>query len=175
MNIKQFTRISLFLALSVVLNLIESTIPIFNGVIPGLKIGLANIVILFVLYEYSFKDAVYISLLRVFIVGILRTGLFSLSFYFSLGGAVVSIIMMYLLKKIGKLSIIGISIIGSIFHSIGQIIVACLLIKTANMIYYLPWLLLFSIPTGVFTGILTKKLLDNYKQIVSDKDSYYNS
>lgn len=173
MNIKQFTRLSLFLALSVVLNLIESVIPIFNGSIPGLKIGLANIVILFVLYEYSFKDAIYISVLRVFIVGILRTGLFGISFYFSLGGALLSVLMMYILKKITKLSIIGISIIGSIFHSIGQIIVACFLINTSSMIYYLPWLLLFSIPTGIFTGIISKELMKNYKEIASTKEGYH--
>src|SRR5574344_1024195 len=108
MKTKDFTRLSLLLALSVVLNLIESVIPIFNGIIPGLKIGLANIVVLFVLYEYSFKDALYISILRVFLVGILRTGLFSISFYFSLGGAILSTIMMFIFKRFTKLSIIGI-------------------------------------------------------------------
>ena len=99
MNTKQFTRLSLLLALSVVLNLIESVIPIFNGVIPGLKIGLANIVIMFVLYEYSFRNTLYISILRVVIVGILRTGLFSITFWFSLGGTLLSVFMMYIVKK----------------------------------------------------------------------------
>lgn len=173
MDTKKFTRLSLFLALSVVLNLIESVIPIFNGMIPGLKLGLANIVILFVLYEYSFKDALYISILRVFLVGILRTGLFSISFYFSLGGALLSIVMMYLLKKFTKLSMIGISIIGSIFHSLGQVVIACFLINTTSMMYYLPWLLLFSIPTGIFTGILAKELIKGYKQITNSNDSYH--
>lgn len=173
MDTKKFTRLSLFLALSVVLNLIESVIPIFNGMIPGLKLGLANIVILFVLYEYSFKDALYISVLRVFLVGILRTGLFSISFCFSLGGALLSIIMMYLLKRFTKLSMIGISIIGSIFHSLGQVIIACFLINTASMMYYLPWLLLFSIPTGIFTGILAKELIKRYRQIINSSESYH--
>ena len=173
MNTKQFTRLSLLLALSVVLNLIESVIPLFNGVIPGLKIGLANIVILFVLYEYSFKNTVYVALLRVIIVGILRTGLFSITFYFSLGGTLLSIIMMYLLKKLSKLSIIGISIVGSISHSIGQIIVACFLMNTSSMIFYLPWILLFSIPTGIFTGLLAKELIKNYNQLLKIKDNYY--
>ena len=62
METKKFTRLSLLLALSVVLNLIESMLPIFSGVIPGLKLGLANIIILFVLYNYSFKDAMYLSI-----------------------------------------------------------------------------------------------------------------
>lgn len=163
MELKKYTRLSLLLALSVVLNLIESAIPIFNGFIPGLKLGLANTVILFVLYKFTFKDALYVSIVRVFIVGILRTGLFSISFFFSLGGALLSIIIMSLCKKLTALSIIGISIMGSIFHSLGQIGVAILFIKNANMIYYLPWLLLFSIPTGIITGIITKELLKYFK------------
>ncbi|MBE6144276.1 MAG: Gx transporter family protein [Firmicutes bacterium] len=164
MEIKKYARLSLLLALSVVLNLIESSIPIFNGFIPGLKLGLANTVILFVLYVFSFKDALYVSITRVFIVGILRTGLFSITFFFSLGGAILSILAMSICKKISKLSIIGTSIIGSIFHSLGQILIAILLIKTTNMIYYLPWLLLFSIPTGIITGLITKELIKYFQK-----------
>ena len=111
MEIKKITRLALLLSLSVVLNLIESIIPIFNGTIPGLKLGLANIVILFTLYEFSFKDAITISIMRVILVGILRIGLFSMAFFFSLSGAILSIIFMYIFKRYTKLSIIGISII----------------------------------------------------------------
>lgn len=164
MEIKKYARLSLLLALSVVLNLIESSIPIFNGFIPGLKLGLANTVILFVLYVFSFKDALYVSITRVLIVGILRTGLFSITFFFSLGGAILSILAMSICKKISKLSIIGTSIIGSIFHSLGQILIAIILIKTTNMIYYLPWLLLFSIPTGIITGLITKELIKYFQK-----------
>lgn len=161
METKKFTRLSLLLGLSVVLNIIESFIPIFNGYIPGIKLGLANIVTLFVLYKFDFKDALYISILRVILVGITRTGLFSTIFFFSLSGAILSIIFMYLSKTYLKLSIIGTSIIGSIFHSIGQILMAILLMNTTNMIYYLPWILLFSLPTGLFTGIISKKIIDS--------------
>lgn len=173
METKKFTRLSLLLALSVVLNLIESMLPIFSGVIPGLKLGLANIIILFVLYNYSFKDALYLSILRVFLVGILRTGLFSVSFFFSLGGAVLSIIAMYLIKRFTKLSIIGISIVGSFFHSLGQILVACFMVEMTSMIYYLPLLLLFSIPTGIVTGIITKELISNFKGMEKNVESYH--
>ncbi len=173
METKKFTRLSLLLALSVVLNLIESMLPIFSGVIPGLKLGLANIIILFVLYNYSFKDAMYLSILRVFLVGILRTGLFSVSFFFSLGGAILSIIAMYLIKKFTKLSIIGISIVGSFFHSLGQILVACFMVEMTSMIYYLPLLLLFSIPTGIITGIITKELLKNFNGMEKNVESYH--
>lgn len=172
MELKRITRLALLLALSVVLNLVESIIPIFNGTVPGLKLGLANIVILFTLYKFSFRESITLSIMRVILVGILRTGLFSVSFFFSLGGAFLSIIIMYIFKKITKLSIIGISILGSIFHSIGQIIVACLLINTTSMIYYLPWILLFSIPTGIFTGIMSKQLLNAYDKIIVDENRY---
>lgn len=173
METKKFTRLSLLLALSVVLNLIESMLPIFSGVIPGLKLGLANIIILFVLYNYSFKDALYLSILRVFLIGILRTGLFSVSFFFSLGGAILSIIAMCLIKRYTKLSIIGISIVGSFFHSLGQILVACFMVEMTSMIYYLPLLLLFSIPTGIVTGIITKELISNFKGMEKNVESYH--
>lgn len=157
---KKFTRLTMLLALSVVLNIIESFIPLFNGNIPGLKLGLANIIILIVLYMFSFKDALYVSLLRILLVGILRTGLFSMTFFFSLGGAFFSLCSMFLAKKT-KLSIIGVSIVGSIFHSIGQILVAILIIKNTYIIYYIPWLLLFSIPTGILVGFTSKTILNN--------------
>lgn len=160
MGIKKFTRLSMLLALSVVLNIIESFIPIFNGSIPGLKLGLANVIVLIVLYLYSFKDAIYISILRVFIVGILRTGLFSMTFFFSLGGAILSVLIMWLTKKT-KLSIIGVSILGSISHSIGQVLIAVILIKNVYVIYYTPWLLLFAIPTGILTGVISKYSINN--------------
>lgn len=157
---KKFTRLTMLLALSVVLNIIESFIPLFNGNIPGLKLGLANIIILIILYMFSFKDALYVSLLRIILVGILRTGLFSMTFFFSLGGAILSLCSMFIAKKT-RLSIIGVSIVGSIFHSIGQILVAILIIKNMYIIYYVPWLLLFSIPTGILVGFTSKTILNN--------------
>ena len=160
MELKKLTRLTMLLSLSVVLNIIESFIPFFNGNIPGLKLGLANIIILVVLYMFSFKDALYVSILRVFLVGILRTGLFSMSFFFSLGGAILSIVVMYFAHKT-KLSIVGVSILGSISHSIGQILMAILIMNNVYIIYYIPWLLLFSVPTGILTGLCSKSLMKN--------------
>lgn len=164
MELKKFTRLTMLLSLSVVLNIFESIIPLFNGIIPGLKLGLANSIILLIIYLFSFKDALYVSILRVFLVGILRTGLFSVTFAFSLGGALLSVVMMSLAKSKTKLSIIGVSIIGSITHSIGQIMVAMLVLKTHNIIYYLPWLLVFSIPTGIFIGMISKELVKYFEK-----------
>lgn len=161
MEIKKFSRLSILLALSVSLNILESLIPFFNGYIPGIKLGLANIISLYVLYKFSLKDAFYLGILRVFLVSILRTGIFSTYFFFSLSGAILSIIMMHIGMKYLKLSVIGVSILGSIFHSIGQILVAIILLHF-NMIYYLPWILLISIPSGILTGIISNKLIKRY-------------
>lgn len=160
---KKFTRLSLLLALSVALNIIEASLPLLNDYIPGLKLGLANIVTLFIIYKYGLKEAFYVGILRVFLVGILRTGIFNTHFFFSLSGAILSIVFMYLAKKFLKLSVIGVSIIGSISHSIGQIIMAILLLQMTSMIYYLPWLLIFSIPTGLFVGIIGKYLIKYFE------------
>lgn len=165
MDTKKIINISMLLAISVVLSIIESFIPIFNGIFVGIKLGLANIVILFVLYTYSFKDAILVSILRVIIVGILRTGLFSITFFFSLSGALLSIISMTLVKKT-KLSIIGVSIIGSVFHIIGQIIIAIIMLNTVNLIYYLPYFLIFSCITGLIIGIISKEIVNRVGGII---------
>ena len=160
MDLKKTIRLSMLISLSVVISIIESYIPIFNNIVPGLRLGLSNIIILFVLYKYSFKDSMYVSIVRVLLVGLLRTGLFSVSFFFSMSGAILSIICMYFTKKLKLLSVVGVSIIGSVSHSIGQILTAILIINNDNIIYYLPYLLIFSIPTGIITGLTTKKVLE---------------
>lgn len=153
---KKEIRLSMLLSISIILNILESLIPIFN--FPGIRIGLANTITLIVLYTYGSKDAIYISILRVLLVGILRTGLFSIAFYFSLFGSIFSIISMIIFKKT-KLSIIGVSIVGSIMHNVGQITAALFLINT-NLIYYMPILLITSIITGTIIGFISKELLN---------------
>lgn len=164
MDIKKTINFSMLLALSVVLGILESIIPIFNGIVPGLKLGLANIVILFILYRYKFKDAIYISILRVILISLLKTG-FDINFLFSLSGAIFSIIVMALFKKI-KFSIITVSIMGSIFHIIGQILITIILLNTFNLIYYLPYLIIFSIITGFIIGLISKEILERTKEII---------
>lgn len=158
---KKIAKIAMLLSISVVLALIESFIPLFN-MVPGIKLGLANIVIVFVIYDLTFKDALYVSILRVILMGILRTGLFSINFFFSLVGAVLSVIVMYIVKKFTKLSIVGVSICGAIAHSVGQIIVAIIFLSNVNIVYYLPILLISSIVTGIMVGMVANKLLEYY-------------
>lgn len=159
MELKSFTRLSMLLALSVVLNIVENMVPLFNGTIPGVKLGLANIVILFVLYQYGIKESIFLSITRVFLVSILYSGLFSVSFFLSLSGAILSILAMSLVKKFTKLSIVGVSVIGSLFHSLGQIIVVSFFINSFSAFNYLPIIILFAIPTGIITGIISKELV----------------
>lgn len=160
-NIKKEIRLSALLALSVVLSIIESFIPIFSGIIPGVKIGLANIVVVYVLYKYTFKDAIILSILRVILVGFVRTGIFNSIFMFSICGALFSVLFMYIFKRFTKLSPIGISIIGSIFHLLAQLLCACIFINNFNIIYYLPFILIIGIISGTITGILSNTLIKN--------------
>ena len=102
---KKDIRLAAFLALSVVLSLIESFIPIINGSFFGIKVGISNVVFIYILYKYSYKEAIFLSILRVILIGMIRTGIFNTTFFFSLSGALVSMTMMFLFKKITKLSI----------------------------------------------------------------------
>lgn len=158
MKTRDITKIAILTSICVVISILESLFTFIGDIVPGLKLGLANIVIIFTLYEYDFKTAFLVSIIRVLIVALLRTG-FGINFFFSLSGAIFSIIFMYIFKKT-RLSIIGVSIIGSVFHSIGQVLVGMLLLDNYNVIYYLPYLLLFSIPTGIVIGIISKKMID---------------
>lgn len=161
MKTKDITIIGIMTAISIVISIIESYFTFISDFIPGLKLGLSNIVIIFVLYKYNFKLASIVSLVRVLIVALLRTG-FGINFFFSLSGAIFSIISMFLVKKT-KLSIIGVSIVGSLFHSIGQILIGILILDNYNITYYLPYLLIFSIPTGLIVGLISKKLINGIK------------
>lgn len=163
MDTKKIAKLSMLLSISVVLALIESFIPIFSGIAPGIKLGLANIVIVFAIYYLSIKDAIYISVLRVILMGILRTGLFSISFFFSLSGALLSLLFMYLAKNMSKMSVVGVSIVGAIGHSIGQILIAVIFLSNINIFYYLPILLISSVITGVIVGMISNKIIERYK------------
>lgn len=163
MELKKNLQLSMLLAVMMIISLVESVLPFVNGMIPGVKLGLANSIVLLALYAFSFKDALTISILRVFLMGIMRTGLFSVTFFFSLSGALLSVIIMNLFMKTNKFSIIGVSIIGSISHSIGQIMMAGVLLKSTSILNYIPLIILFAIPTGIIVGIVSKELVKYYK------------
>ena len=152
MKTQKITLLGVLTAGAVIIGIIESFIPSIG--IPGVKLGLANIVILIILYELGVLDAIIVNLLRVFLVGLLRGNIFSMGFLMSLTGAVFSLGIMILLHLvIKKFSVVGVSVIGSVFHVTGQILIAMLFLGTVYVVYYLPFIAVSAIITGIFVGI----------------------
>jgi len=133
-----------------VLSFIESQLPAFTT-IPGVKIGLANIAVIFVLYRLGAKEAALISAIRVLLISILFGNFASL--FYSVAGAVLSFFGMLLLKKTGKFTYVAVSVVGGVLHNIGQIAMACILLGTNVIVYYLPFLLLSGTIAGVVVGL----------------------
>lgn len=152
MRTKRLTLLSIMLAISIVLSIVESMLPVIP--VPGVKLGLANVVTLLIMYIYGDKDAFMILILRILLVGLLRGNIFSVTFYLSLGGGMVAYIMMFIFHRLKVFSMIGVSIMGAFGHSVGQITMAIFLIERAELIYYFPYVLVLSVITGVITGIL---------------------
>jgi len=149
------TLLANFLAIAIVLNIIESAIPIIP--VPGAKLGFANIVTLIILYVYSFKDSVVITILRVLLVAILSGKLLGVTFYMSLSGAVFATLAMGFFKNLNYFGFIGVSTFGSIFHAIGQIVAGIFVIGSTAVVAYLPIMLFLSIPAGVLTGLIAQR------------------
>lgn len=145
-------------ALALILSYVESLIPFFPG-IPGIKLGLANLILVLLLYEYSVRDALLVSIVRILIAGFLFGNLMTI--LFSLAGGIISLLIMAFLKKIQGFSMIGVSIAGGCMHNIGQFLMALAVMQTRGLIYYLPALLLAGAATGFLIGIAAS-LLNRY-------------
>lgn len=152
MKTKKIAVLALAIALAMILSFVESQIPAFVA-IPGVKIGLANIAVVFVLYKLGWKEAVLISLVRVVMVSMLFGTLVSL--FYSVAGAVLSLAGMVLLKKTGLFSTVAVSVTGGVLHNVGQILMACLLLETNVIVYYLPFLILSGVIAGVVIGVVS--------------------
>ena len=138
-------------ALALVFSYLELLIPPIYSAVPGIKMGLANIVIVFVLYRASAWKAVSVSLVRVLLVTMLFGNAMALAY--SIAGAVLSLAVMLLLKKLDLLSPVGVSVAGAVFHNIGQILTAMLLLGTAELGYYLIILTVTGTLSGILIGI----------------------
>ena len=171
---KKLTTLAILTALAMILSFVESLVPPIVP-IPGIKIGLCNVAILFVLYKLGVKEACLVSIIRVVLVSMLF-GNFQ-SMLFSLAGAALSLTAMTLLKKVPRFSLIGVSVAGAVSHNIGQIIMACIIMETNIIVYYLPFLLISGIVTGIVIGIVGALLLNRFDKILFDKtkDSPPNS
>ena len=157
---RRLTTFAMLAALAMILSFIESRIPAFVA-IPGVKVGLANIAVLFALYRLGIKEAVIISVIRILAVSMLFGT--PVSAIYSLGGAAVSFAVMILLKKLTPASEVSVSVSGAVGHNVGQIIVACILLETNVIIYYLPFLLLSGTVAGVVIGIVSALLIKRVK------------
>jgi heptaprenyl diphosphate synthase len=159
MSVHKMTLLSLFLALAIALSIAESYIPSFF--VPGVKLGLANILILLLLYEFKWSDALFVDLGRVFLSAALTGKLFQMGFFMSLTGALLSYGVMLLSHALFKrFTIYGVSILGSLAHVSGQLFVAIYFLGSAAVLYYWPLMALLSIPTGLLVGFVSKKILD---------------
>lgn len=159
---KRIALLGLTVALAMIMSYIEVLFPL-NFAVPGIKMGLANIVIVFVLYRMSLIDAVTVSLVRVFLVSLLFGNFMSLAY--SLAGAVLSLALMVLLKKTEKFSVVGVSVAGGVMHNAGQILMAVILMGTVQIAYYLPVLVITGTVTGVLIGLVSALVINRVKKI----------
>ena len=154
-NTKQQTRkltlLSVLTAAALILSYAESVLPPLFPSVPGIKVGLPNIVIIFVLYRMDVRSAISVSLVRICIAALLFGS--PLSFVYSLAGAFLSLTVMALLKKLNILSTVGVSVAGGILHNMGQILAAMLLLQTVQIGYYFLILAMTGTISGLFIGL----------------------
>lgn len=152
-----------FTALALIFSYIETLIPISFG-IPGVKLGLANLIIVIALYNITLKEVYVLSIVRVLLSGVLFGNYFSI--VYSLAGGLLSLTVMALLKKTDGFSVMGISIAGGVFHNIGQLIVAMLAVETFAMSYYMPVLLIAGLITGFLIGVVADQILRRLSGVI---------
>ena len=162
---KKIVRLALFLALGVVLNIIESMLPILIP-IPGVKLGIANTIGLIVLYYYGPKEYTLIGFLRVLLVALLRTGIGSISFILSLSGWLLSTLFVLFVYNFKKVSIYGLSMSSAVMHGIGQIIMVVFIYSLPEMINYLPILIVSGIISGNVLALLCSEILKKLDKVM---------
>lgn len=145
-----------FTALALIFSYIESMIPFQIG-IPGVKLGLANLIIVIALYKMSLKEAYLLSVTRVVLSGLLFGSMFSI--LYSLAGGLLSLTVMAVLKRTEGFSVLGISIAGGVSHNIGQLVIAMFVVQTFSVSYYIPVLLVAGLVTGLVIGIAAENML----------------
>ena len=141
----------MLVALAFVFSYIETLIPVNLG-IPGAKLGLANLVVMVALYTLGAKEAFALSMVRILLTGFTFSS--AAAMLYSFAGGILSYIVMVLEKKTGRLSVTGVSVLGGIFHNVGQILVAMWVLDTATLIYYLPVLAITGVASGTVIGLL---------------------
>ena len=162
-NTKKLTLLSMGTALAMILSYIEFLLPPIWSAVPGIKLGLANIVIIFLLYRMGIKYAVMVSLVRVVLSSLLFGT--ALTFAYSIAGAALSLLLMSVCKKLGLFSTVGVSIVGGVSHNLGQIIMAIIILGTREIGYYMAVLAVTGTISGIFIGIAGTLMLKYIKRI----------
>ena len=155
-NTRKLTSLALTVSFALILSFIESKIPAFVA-IPGIKVGLANIAVIFTLYKFGVKEAIGVSLVRVLLISTLFGN--PISLIYSVCGAALSLTVMILFKKFTPLTTVTISVTGGVMHNIGQIATASFMLGTNVVTYYLPFLLLSGTVAGIAVGIASSALI----------------
>lgn len=160
---KKTALLGMITSVALVLAYLEAILPPISTAIPGIKMGLPNLAIIFVLYRFGFKEAATVSALRLFIVALLFGNVMTLAY--STAGAVLSLALMGILKKTDKFSTVGVSVIGAVMHNLGQILVAIFLFETVQLGYYMIVLSVTGCIAGVLIGIGANLLLNRTKSL----------
>ncbi len=160
--------LGIMIAIGIVVSIVEAQISAVLFLIPGVKLGLANIVTLIILYLYGERDAFIVLMIRILLVAILYSAMPAPLMSFA--GGITSFAGMILLKKVKSLSMISVSVTGSFLHMVGQIAMAIIVLKTDALILYLPYMMVLSVPTGIFTGIVAKKLTDVFQKTQTNQE-----
>lgn len=145
-----------FTALALIFSYVETLIPIHLG-IPGVKLGLANLIIVITHYKMGTKEAYILSIVRVVLTGFIFGNMFSI--LYSMSGGLLSLSIMTLLKKTDKFSVMGISMAGGVFHNVGQLLMAAIVLESLSITYYLPVLLISGVLTGFLIGFIANEML----------------
>ena len=151
-----------FTALALIFSYVESLIPIHLG-IPGVKLGLANLIIVIALYKLGIKEAYILSIVRIVLAGFMFGNLFTI--LYSLAGGILSLTVMCILKRTDKFSVYGISMAGGVFHNIGQLIMALIVLESVSIGYYFPVLLISGLVTGFVIGIVSDEMMKRLKKL----------
>ena len=152
---KRLVLLAMLTAVAMILSYVESLLPSVG--IPGVKMGLANIAVIFALFRFGWKEAAALSLVRVVLVSLLFGSVGAM--LYSLAGAVLSLAVMALLRRIDRFSTVGISVAGGVAHNAGQILMAMLILQTKQLLGYLPVLAVSGIAGGVLTGLAAALLI----------------
>lgn len=160
---KRLAFLSLFTAMCLILSFVETLIPPLVTAVPGIKLGLPNIIIIFVLYRFSLLEAATVSLVRLSVSALLFGS--ALTFVYSLAGAILSLAVMAALKRLNAFSKVGVSVAGGVCHNVGQIAVAMFVLATKEIGYYFPVLAVSGIVTGVFVGLCALELIKRTSKI----------